>query len=71
MNSFDRNADPASEPLEEPDLTTTVGTGVGPDGAAAGDVISDPARSADVGADWADEGGAITSGPATAAPEND
>ncbi len=33
--------------------------------AADGDVESDPAKDAETGSEWADEGGAIDDGPAT------
>lgn len=35
------------------------------------DVLSDPARDDRVGSDWADEGGAVPTGPATDAPAPD
>ena len=34
------------------------------------DVVSDPAHSDDIGADWSDEGGATPIGPATESPED-
>lgn len=37
---------------------------------APADVISDPARADQVGADWTDEGGATNTGPATNSDEN-
>ena len=36
---------------------------------ASKDVMSDPAHSDDVGADWSDEGGATPTGPATQTEE--
>lgn len=57
----------ASEPSKE--LTgpvPTVPAAVEPDVDA--DVMSDPALDDQVGSDWADEGGAVPAGPATAAP---
>lgn len=46
-----------------PDKPDTTQTDVGP-GGADDDVESDPAKGADDGADWSDEGGATPSGPA-------
>lgn len=52
--------------------TQTVPTAHGADEAVADeDVVSDPALDDRVGSDWADEGGAVPSGPATAAPSGD
>ncbi|MDY6999698.1 MAG: hypothetical protein SW019_24160 [Actinomycetota bacterium] len=46
------------------DKPQTTETNAGSD-QADDDVISDPSKGAEDGADWADEGGATPSGPAT------
>jgi len=49
--------------------TETVPTQHGPTGnGAKEDVVTDPALDDRLGSDWADEGGATTTGPATATP---
>ena len=47
-----------------PDKPDTAETDIGPSD-ADDDVESDPAKGAEEGADWSDEGGATPSGPAT------
>lgn len=54
---------------EQEERTETVATEHGaPDNGAKEDVVTDPARDDRLGSDWADEGGATTTGPATATP---
>lgn len=46
------------------DKPNTTETDTAPE-AADDDVVSDPSKGAETGADWADEGGATPTGPAT------
>lgn len=61
---------PGAGETEERELRSgTVPTGHGPaEPDAQEDVLSDPALDDRLGSDWADEGGAVPSGPATDAP---
>lgn len=58
-----------SEIEENEERTETVPTQHGPTGnGAKEDVVTDPALDDRLGSDWADEGGATTTGPATDTP---
>lgn len=54
---------------DDPAKTVPVSTDESPEGSQS-DVVSDPALADQMGADWSDEGGATTEGPATAERAN-